>query len=375
MSSALNKGLGGAREKGFTLIELMVALVLSFIVIYAAIDFFSNQQKVFRTQAQQARNQANIRLGLYYLAHDLSNAGFVGTPFGVEAPMFKEKVATFPSGTGGTSVAVPVRPFDFNSDTSIPVLAYPYRDRYGNAVAGGHTVDAVEIWANFITDQGEGGRLLQYALAGTNLLYASTAKLFEFTAPQCDYVADSCTTISVNPLGVVVTNQDGKGEYLAVSSVTVSGGQAQISTMTGISPPSPVSGYQSGSYVGPVVKRVYYLKQIGDIRWLMRRDYYSGVFTDMKIAEGIQDMQFTFDLVTPIVPVPDEPPFEQIETGVDPLVGAVDPVFIKSINVEMTALVYDVELKKPTPMVMNRRVRIANLGGHPLLRAPPEEGE
>jgi len=369
MSSALNKGLGGAREKGFTLIELMVALVLSFIVIYAAIDFFSNQQKVFRTQAQQARNQANIRLGLYYLAHDLSNAGFVGTPFGVEAPMFKEKVATFPSGTGGTSVAVPVRPFDFSSDALIPVLAYPYRDRYGNAVAGGHTVDAVEIWANFITDEGNGGRLVQNVLSGGGVLYADTGKLFEFTTPQCDYVADSCTTIAVEPIGVVVTNQDGKGEYLTVSSVTVGGGQATITTS------SLSSSYQANSYVGPVVKRVYYLKQIGDIRWLMRRDYYSGVFTDMKIAEGIQDMQFTFDLVTPIVPVPDEPPFEQIETGVDPLVGAVDPVFIKSINVEMTALVYDVELKKPTPMVMNRRVRIANLGGHPLLRAPPEEGE
>ena len=84
MKEKINRRPAANKHGGFSLIELLIVSIISIIVLWGAIDFFNSQQKVFRQQSLQARNQANVRMGLYYISKDLINAGFTGGPFGIE---------------------------------------------------------------------------------------------------------------------------------------------------------------------------------------------------------------------------------------------------------------------------------------------------
>jgi prepilin-type N-terminal cleavage/methylation domain-containing protein len=68
-------------RNGFTLIELVVALVLSFILVGAVYQSFSSQQKAYTIQDQVAETQQNARMAMNILLRDMRMAGF-GMPDG-----------------------------------------------------------------------------------------------------------------------------------------------------------------------------------------------------------------------------------------------------------------------------------------------------
>ncbi len=69
------QGLGSNR-KGFTIIELMVALVFSFILIGAVYGTFTSQQKAYTVQDQVAETQQNARMAMNILVRDIRMAGY-----------------------------------------------------------------------------------------------------------------------------------------------------------------------------------------------------------------------------------------------------------------------------------------------------------
>jgi prepilin-type N-terminal cleavage/methylation domain-containing protein len=69
------KALGSSR-KGFTLVELMVALVLSFILVGAIYRGFTFQQKAYTVQDQIAEAQQNARMAMNILIRDIRMAGY-----------------------------------------------------------------------------------------------------------------------------------------------------------------------------------------------------------------------------------------------------------------------------------------------------------
>ena len=62
-------------KKGYTLIELMVAMVLSTVVLGAIISTYQSQQKSYVVEDQVAGVQQNIRVGLFYFERDFRMAG------------------------------------------------------------------------------------------------------------------------------------------------------------------------------------------------------------------------------------------------------------------------------------------------------------
>ncbi len=85
------KGGFGLHQRGLTLIELVVALGISFIVIAAVYRTFTSQQKTYAVQDQVAEAQQNARVAMNILMRDLRMAGF-GKPEGVvEIGELKEK--------------------------------------------------------------------------------------------------------------------------------------------------------------------------------------------------------------------------------------------------------------------------------------------
>jgi prepilin-type N-terminal cleavage/methylation domain-containing protein len=71
----------GLYQRGLTLIELMVALAISFIVIGAVYQTFSSQQRTYTIQDQVAEAQQNARVAMNILMRDLRMAGY-GKPEG-----------------------------------------------------------------------------------------------------------------------------------------------------------------------------------------------------------------------------------------------------------------------------------------------------
>ena len=60
---------------GFTLIEILVALVLSIIVMAAIYSTFHSQQKSYMVQEQVAAMQQNLRAAMFYMEREIRMAG------------------------------------------------------------------------------------------------------------------------------------------------------------------------------------------------------------------------------------------------------------------------------------------------------------
>ena len=66
----------GLNRNGLTLIELLVAMVLSFIIIGAVYGTFTSQQKSYTVQDQVAEAQQNARMAMNILMRDIRMAGY-----------------------------------------------------------------------------------------------------------------------------------------------------------------------------------------------------------------------------------------------------------------------------------------------------------
>lgn len=66
------------QQKGFSLVELMVAMVLGLILIGGVIDIYLSSKQTYRMQDNQSRLQENGRFALQFLSKDLRMAGYIG---------------------------------------------------------------------------------------------------------------------------------------------------------------------------------------------------------------------------------------------------------------------------------------------------------
>lgn len=66
------------KAAGFTLVELMIAAVVSGIVVLAAYTSYDIQHKSYSIQREAARMEANLRAAMYLIKNDIRNAGRSG---------------------------------------------------------------------------------------------------------------------------------------------------------------------------------------------------------------------------------------------------------------------------------------------------------
>ncbi len=67
-------------KRGFTLIELMVSVVLSFVIIGAIYTLYGQSVSAYRIEGQSMDMQDRLRFGLEHIKRDLRRAGFLATP-------------------------------------------------------------------------------------------------------------------------------------------------------------------------------------------------------------------------------------------------------------------------------------------------------
>jgi len=74
------------KQKGITLIEIMVALALSIIILAGVMHIFLNNKQTYRVQEAFARIQENGRFAMQFLAKDLRMAGYIGCGGKINSP-------------------------------------------------------------------------------------------------------------------------------------------------------------------------------------------------------------------------------------------------------------------------------------------------
>ncbi|RLB12640.1 MAG: hypothetical protein DRG82_16825, partial [Deltaproteobacteria bacterium] len=65
------------QDQGFTLVELLIAMVISLVVMGAIYGTFKSQQDSFIIQDQVTAMQQNLRAGMYVMSRDIQMAGYV----------------------------------------------------------------------------------------------------------------------------------------------------------------------------------------------------------------------------------------------------------------------------------------------------------
>src|SRR3954469_23790645 len=103
-----SRPLGGGR-RGFTLVELMVAMSAGVLVSLAALLLAKNASRFFQHEARISAAQLAVTLGMNRLTADLQRASFLAArshQFGVDPYLCKDGVVLPPVITGWTGLAI-----------------------------------------------------------------------------------------------------------------------------------------------------------------------------------------------------------------------------------------------------------------------------
>ena len=78
MNRCLYVRLRSERQHGFTIVEMMMALVIGLVLTTGILEIFMGSKRVYRVQEGLARLQENGRFAVEFMARDLRMAGFIG---------------------------------------------------------------------------------------------------------------------------------------------------------------------------------------------------------------------------------------------------------------------------------------------------------
>ena len=138
-------------QAAFTLIELMIAMVLSLILMGGVMQIYTGSKTAHRTQAELGRIQENARYAIEAIRKDLRMAGYMGC-FGQATLTNNVKAAYQP--TAATFFTTPITGYEGTSDTGSGTSDWtPGLDNYfaNGQVIPGSDVIAIQRVANFST--------------------------------------------------------------------------------------------------------------------------------------------------------------------------------------------------------------------------------
>ncbi len=142
--------------RGFTLVELMVALAIGSIIVIGISSAYTSQQRINQSQDQIVEMQQNLRAGLDMMTRELRMAGF--DPDGIESVGFRATDVDANPSTNVTSVTFAMRVDgdgrDNDSDGErdeddeytntgagdVTLISYSFQDAYGDGDRDGDGV-------------------------------------------------------------------------------------------------------------------------------------------------------------------------------------------------------------------------------------------
>ena len=249
-------------ERGFTLVELMISIVISSVIVAAGYTILTTTHKATISNERAVGTQQNIRVAMELIARDIKQAGF-GMPLAPNTPV---------GGTAGNCApgltAAAIRPVDNNS--AIPLAA--------------------------VNDTG--ADIISLVVPRTNPSWALTA-----AAPSGG--AGSFTTITLTGTAVteMVTEgmQNGSGAYLSLGGVvTVPVASSSGATITLGSPTYAPLNFRIGTQVYLLQCVTYQVAtgvaNCGSAGPCLTRTVDSGTapIVTTSLVDGVEDLQIAY---------------------------------------------------------------------------------
>ena len=123
------------KQKGLTLVEMMIAFALSSILMLGLFQIFNSNKQAFGMQGGMARVQEGGRIGMEFLSRDFRNAGFMGCSTGGFGSNFTNHVDVTKYANGEVKQALSI----FDGDSAIT----GFDDV--SAIAAGSTLDGLGL--------------------------------------------------------------------------------------------------------------------------------------------------------------------------------------------------------------------------------------
>jgi type IV pilus assembly protein PilW len=273
--------LNGLNKKGFTMVELLVAMTMSMVVLAAVYLTFRTQLYSFQLAEQTAPLQQNVRVAKMFLERDIRMAG---------ANM--DGVA-YPSTAAANELLYPVANDNDNAagDAGSDKLTIVYIDYYAGS-CGAATAPAISC-----------DDLPSLTLTATMPASSATAEIEEEIgdAPYSQWDGDcECNgaTLGTPPndrYKAIITSPDGtQSDVIFITQVSDNGGGSNDNLGNG---PyngftnKVMNGYPAGSTIGFFSENSYVEVVYDLVNGNLRRN-------DATIAENIEDLQFAFGLDT-----------------------------------------------------------------------------
>jgi prepilin-type N-terminal cleavage/methylation domain-containing protein len=295
------KPISISSRRGFTIVELMVALVLSFILVGAIYRTFTSQQKAYTVQDQIAEAQQNARMAMNILVRDIRMAGY-GMPDGgveINKTTYSNAIKIVKNGKYGgvpqafdsiTIVGAFGAPGGYLSRTLLPGATELYM-RSSNEASNFDTGDKKYIFIGGLD------RLKVVGISGSKLTLNSNTTVRYPTAILSAGVDKGNTEIPIIDTGGLVS-----GDVLGLGTETVtitavSNNNITVDTDPDTAGNQPITGtYPAGTIINPIPVFRVTAVQYGI-------DPYTGSFTRedravgavAELAGNIQDIQITPD--------------------------------------------------------------------------------
>ena len=254
-----------ATQQGFSLVELMVALVLGLVIVGGFINIFLANQQAFRTNDNLGRLQENARISFEQMAREIRQAGGNACGATGNPSLVTGTVADW---TTNWKAAGAIQGFDGNQVAT------------GIVATGTTTAQRVDT-----TD-------------AIKLLSGNLSEAHLFTSPAAtDFVLAAGHGLN-------------DGLFLACDTATaiIGSGNASPTSFTGVQMAGNTADLADGGFIAPYSAGLWYIG-INDRggRSLFRTGVGTGSTVPVEIAEGVTDMQIDY-LLRPKPTDPDTPP-------------------------------------------------------------------
>lgn len=308
------------RQRGYSLVELMVASTIGLIILGAVGGVYLNSRNTYRTQEALARMQENARYAMEVLGYDLRMAGQIGCSFDAT-----KSVNVLNDASYGDLLSVPIQAIAAGGTVPTPFTAVPTQG------------DAVRLFRADDTEV-----LVQSHNAGTATFTVSSASDLE--KDEIAVVTD-CDTAAVFQLSNPAS-AGGTVEHLASGTpgnCTQNLGEKPL--VAGACNTATSKTYAAGSKLYKVQGNLYYIADNpAGIPALYRQRLVKGAPVTEEIIEGVADMRVSFGLDTDA---------NKSVDSTQAAGGVTDWTQVQSVQVSLLMQSDDNAIDKPTAYTFN----------------------
>jgi type IV pilus assembly protein PilW len=288
-----------SRSRGFSLIELLVAMGLGLALIYGIMSVYLTTKSAFRRVEQLSTLQQSVRTAFEYLTADARTAGLLGCAprAAVTSPLSTASIGTnYLLGTEGyDAAAAPTYPLvdatsagaDWSNNIAPGSSAsIPFSD-LGGAITQGSDVVVLRTVAS---------KPLRLAAAASAAATSLTVEALN--GGSCADASARASGFCAGSHGLISNCQRGRVFTVSSAASAATSSTLTLSAALGAAGDFP----QLGSEVFPLVTAAYYVKasSSGTSHSLYRRVFDGNlVGVDQELVEGVESMQVTYGLDTP----------------------------------------------------------------------------